>query len=262
MVEWKILGRSRRFMVRSKASRAQTSRAQNRHWLIIASSDRTDPWRSRFEKDTRAKSLGFVKYLDAPVTLYSDFMEGRRAPYEAFLREVKKIVNSFWDGDKQEGVPPSQWKVVIAFTHGDAQGGVTMHPDADNEDLHWGVASQWWTPFFYVGVRRLHYHTCHVGRFMADPEKFPVIRKRLGGRSDEILTVTAWDYEIGQYDELGDECAPNDDYIFRGMPLCRAMDKAYSSTGLRGFNSIREIKVSITDRGPEVRQHLIPKAGR
>jgi len=247
-------------MVRTKAARAQ--KVRKGHWLIIASSDRTDPWRSRFEKDARAESLGFVKYLDAPVSLYTDFVEGRRAQYHSFFREVKKTLNSFWDGEKQEGVPPSEWKVVIAFTHGDAQGGVTMHPDAENQDDHWGVASQWWTPFFSVGVRRLHYHTCHVGRYMADPEKFPVIKKRPEGANEEIMTVTAWDFEIGQYDETGDECAPNDDYLFRGIPLCQAMDKASSSNGLRGFNSIRELKVTVTDRGAEVRQRLTPKAGR
>ena len=55
-------------------------------------------------------------------------MEGRRALFNNLFREVKAILNSSWDDEKQEGVPPSAWKVVVAFTHGDAKGGVTMHP--------------------------------------------------------------------------------------------------------------------------------------
>jgi len=107
-------------------------------------------------------------------------VEGRRALFNNLFREVKAILNSSWDDEKQEGVPPSAWKVVVAFTHGDAKGGVTMHPDAWNEDAHWGVASQWWTPFYSVGVRRLHYHTCHVGRYFANP----VMLKYLKGNKD------------------------------------------------------------------------------
>jgi len=247
-------------MVRSNASRAQKVRPG--HWLIVTSSDRSDPWRSRFEKDARIESLGVVQFLDARVELYSEFLEGRRAQFNAFLREVKAVLNSFWDEEKQEGIPPSEWKVVLAFTHGDAKGGVTMHPDAENEDTHWGIASQWWTPFYSVGVRRLHYHTCHVGHYFADPVQFPVIKRGAEGSNDDLMTVTAWENKIGQYDETGDECAPNDDYLFRGMPLRRAMDKASSRNGQRGFNSIWELRVSVTGRGAEVRERRTPTAGR
>jgi len=40
--------------------------------------------------------------------------------------------------------------------------------------------------------------------------KFPVIKRGPEGANDETMTVTAWDSKIGQYDETGDECAPND----------------------------------------------------
>ena len=90
----------------------------------------------------------------------------------------------------------------------------------------------------------------------------PVIKRGAEGANDELMTVTAWENKIGQYDETGDECAPNHDYLFRGMPLRRAMDKASSRNGQRGFNSIWELKVSITGRGAEVRERRTPTAGR
>ena len=126
-------------MVRTKAARAQ--KVRKGHWLILASSDNRDPWRSRFENDARTKTLGVVKFLEAPIDMYTEYVERRPALYNSFFRAIKKILNSFWDEEKHEGFPPSDWKVVIAFRHGDAQGGVTMHSDANNEDVHWDVAS-------------------------------------------------------------------------------------------------------------------------
>jgi len=247
-------------MARNKASRAQKVRPG--YWLIITSSDRSDPWRHRFENDPRLSSLGHVRFLDASVKLYSEYEKGRPDLYKRFFGDVKKELNSLWDEENKKGVPPWDWKVVLGFTHGDAQGGVTMHPDGANIDTHWGVASQWWTPFYSVGVRRLHYHTCHVGRYFGDPETFPVIKRGPEGEVDDVMTVTAWDYQIYIYDETLDRCAPTDDYLFRGMPLCRSMDKASSRDGLRGFNSIIQLRVCITSRGAEVRHRMTPTVGK
>ena len=243
-------------MVLSKASRGQ--KVRQGHWLVVTSSDRSNPWRSRFEKDARIESLGVVQFLDARVELYTDFVEGRRAQFNDFFREVKAILNSFWDEEKQEGVPPSAWKVVIAFPHGDAKGGLLCTPTQRTRmltgvsHLNGGPHSIPWVCDVFISTRAMLGGTLQT----------PVIKRGPEGANDDVITVTAWDSKIGQYDERGDECAPNDDYLFRGMPLCRAMDKSSSRNGLRGFNSIWELRVSVTGRGAEVRHRVTPKAGR
>lgn len=237
-------------MPTTKASRAQQVRPG--YWLVIASEAKEDPWRRRIEQDPRLVGLGHVEFLAAPVRLYVEYQAGRTALYKSFFRNVQRVVNS------QEGISPSEWKVVIGFTHGDAQGGVTMHPDPEDEEEHWGFASQWWTPFYFAGVRRLHYHTCHVGSAFMDKAQFPLVLKRGAESEGENITITAWRSKIGQYDETFDQCAPNDEYIFRGMPLCRAMDVAQG----RGYNSLVQLRVCVTPDGVLVRHRMQPTTRR
>jgi len=95
------------------------------------------------EADPRFPQLGHVEWLEGPITVI----------YKTFLGEVKKKIESLVSVEEPEkSVAPKEWKVVVVFTHGDKNAGVTMHPDAEDTTLHWGRAYQWFVGFHSNGA--------------------------------------------------------------------------------------------------------------
>lgn len=186
------------------------------------------------EADPRFPQLGHVEWLEGPITVI----------YNTFLGEVKKKIESLVSVEEPEkSVAPKEWKVVVVFTHGDKNAGVTMHPDAEDTTLHWGRAYQWFVGFYSIGVRRLHFQTCFVGQKFLD---LPVSAK---ANSDDTMIVTAWSDWLWLPDQ--EYLVESDDYIFRGIPLVRTMSQ---STKRKAPASMVQIKVNAI--GEIVRREL------
>jgi len=202
-------------MGRNKASLSQDKTSSRGDYLIITSS--ACHWVETIKQDPRFPNLDNVSFLSCPIILQKDLF---LAQVQAFLRSK----------------PEAHRKVIFAPPHGGDDGRFTMDPDAGiHPDVpDWGNCREWFKPLYALGIRRVHFHTCLIGQYLATLN----LGKR-GADDDCPMIVTGWARELWMYDEVG-TTVTSDDYIFRGIPRCAAMRKGKKAS----FNAIVEIGVT------------------
>jgi len=207
--------KGKKIMGRNKASLAQDRTSSRGDYLIIVSS--ACHWAETIKQDPRFPNLGHVCFLSCPIILNK----------ELFLAQVDAILRS---------KPQAHWKVIFAPPHGGEDGSFTMDTDAGiNPDVpDWGNCTEWFKPLYALGIRRVHFHACSIGKFLNTLE-----HGKRGAGDDDPMIVTAWSRELWQYDEVGVPVT-SDDYVFRGIPRCAAMRKGQKYS----FNAIVEIGVT------------------
>ena len=221
-------------MVRNKASLAQTRKPHKDPFLFIVNRD--DPWKQRLENDPRFASIESPHFMFGPVIMKEE--DGTMGPkWVSFVTELGEKINSI------ESVHPSKWKVIVSAPHGGADGKIVFDMNGGKDPLapDWGLAKQMFPAFYEVGVRRLHFQTCLIGRHLLE---LKYCKKTREMTDSELMNVTAWNCSITAYDDdaIGQVLVDSDDYVFRGLPGRSAMQEGKR----RSFNAIIQVYV-----GPE-----------
>jgi len=145
----------------SERKKRRTPVGKRGHYIFIHNP--SSRWQKKMEKHQKYSDLGIVRWLRAPVRIKT--RQGTAGPaFFGFLKELHAMLRSV------QGVEPSKWKVVFVFNHGAKTGKVAFHPRAgagpqyDPLAPDWFTAQQWLQPLHSLGVRRVHFHTCWIGR--------------------------------------------------------------------------------------------------
>lgn len=198
---------------------AQRARHLRGKYIIIHNPK--DGWARCLKKDPRFPKLGLVRFVSVPLVVRDPTTDRPTPSYYRFLLRLKNAMQTM-------GGSP---KVVFGPTHGGDDGKITMALNGDVD----GAAPYWWTagdhlrPFYDLGIRRLHWQTCLIGKHLMS-------MPRVATSCATPLVVTAWTRAISVTTEGGSSA---DSYIFQGLPLTSTMRKSPR----RGWNTVVEVKV-------------------
>jgi len=138
--------------------------AQRAHFLrgkYIIIHNPKDGWARCLKKDPRFHKLGTVRFVPVPLVVRDPTTDRPTPAYVQFLLRLQGAVQTI-------GGSPEKIKVVLGPTHGGDDGKITkaLNGEVDGAAPYWWTAGDHLRPFYDMGIRRLHWQTCLIGKHL------------------------------------------------------------------------------------------------